>query len=169
MVQEKKASKEMRPGRENAPEKGAKADGKTGRESCRGMDGVMANGMEVEMERKRSWGSRAGREPDAGGEQLFDFAGEARRRMAALGIKPVKLAKKTGYSVQYITDLLLGRRRWNETTINRVCLVLGLRVVIVAAETAETIALAAAAEAEKAARRAEAAEAEAAAEITSPC
>lgn len=38
------------------------------------------------------------------------------------------LAEQMGYSVQYVSDLLSGRRRWNETTMNKACEVLGIKV-----------------------------------------
>ena len=68
----------------------------------------------------------------------FTFADRARRRMDEMGLKSSDVAKVTGYSAQYISDLLLGHRRWNETTINRVCQVLGMRVEFVVAEQASS-------------------------------
>lgn len=38
------------------------------------------------------------------------------------------LAEQMGYSVQYVSDLLSGRRRWNETTMKKACEVLGIKV-----------------------------------------
>lgn len=49
-------------------------------------------------------------------------------RMNELGIRGVDLARKTGYSQQYISDLLSGRKRWNETTVTKICQALGIRV-----------------------------------------
>ncbi len=49
-------------------------------------------------------------------------------RMNELGIRGVDLARKTGYSQQYISDLLTGRKRWNETTMTRICQALGIKV-----------------------------------------
>ncbi len=39
-----------------------------------------------------------------------------------------ELANKMGYCVQYVSDLLSGRRRWNETTMKKACEVLGIKV-----------------------------------------
>jgi len=39
-----------------------------------------------------------------------------------------------GYSPQYITDLLAGHRRWNETTMDKACQVLGIKIEVVDAE-----------------------------------
>lgn len=58
----------------------------------------------------------------------MDFSALAKKRMGELGMRPSELARKTGYSVQYIIDLLAGHRRWNETTISRVSKVLGITV-----------------------------------------
>lgn len=68
----------------------------------------------------------------------FSFAERARRRMTEMGLKASDVARETGYSAQYISDLLLGHRRWNETTINSVCQVLGMKVEFVVAEQANT-------------------------------
>ena len=43
-------------------------------------------------------------------------------------INYAELARKTGYSAQYISDLILGERRWNEDTINKVCAVLDITI-----------------------------------------
>lgn len=58
----------------------------------------------------------------------MEFSRTVRLRMAELRMTGSKLAKKTGYSAKHISDLLAGRRRWNETTIDRVCKILGIRV-----------------------------------------
>ncbi|MED4124048.1 helix-turn-helix transcriptional regulator [Halalkalibacterium halodurans] len=48
--------------------------------------------------------------------------------MEKLGLKKSDLARATGYSYQYIRDLLNGERRWNEDSINKVCHALGIQV-----------------------------------------
>ena len=48
--------------------------------------------------------------------------------MEKSGTTKSDLAKLTGYSYQYIYDLLAGRRRWHEEPINRVCKALGIQV-----------------------------------------
>jgi transcriptional regulator with XRE-family HTH domain len=45
------------------------------------------------------------------------------------------LARMTGYTPQYMYDLLAGNRRWNETTINKTCEALGIEILIVPKET----------------------------------
>ncbi|KMZ43962.1 MULTISPECIES: helix-turn-helix transcriptional regulator [Bacillales] len=45
-------------------------------------------------------------------------------------MKKTELARATGYSNQYIYDLLSGKRRWNEESINKVCGALGFEIVI---------------------------------------
>lgn len=58
----------------------------------------------------------------------MDFTRIAKERMNELKIRPINLARKAGYSPQYISDLLSGKKRWNETTITKVCQVLGLKI-----------------------------------------
>lgn len=41
------------------------------------------------------------------------------------------LARKTGYSVMYMSNLLNGKRRWNEESMQKVCDVLELEIKIV--------------------------------------
>lgn len=45
-------------------------------------------------------------------------------------LKPSDLARMTGYSAQYILDVLKGNRRWNETTLEKTCDALGLEIKI---------------------------------------
>ncbi|GAW92452.1 helix-turn-helix domain-containing protein [Calderihabitans maritimus] len=58
------------------------------------------------------------------------FSEIVRATMARKRLKISDLARKTGYSQQYISDLLAGNRRWNETTIDKVCKALNLVVEI---------------------------------------
>lgn len=44
---------------------------------------------------------------------------------------PSELARITGYSVQYIANLLNGNRRWNEESMLKVCDALGLELSVV--------------------------------------
>lgn len=48
------------------------------------------------------------------------------------------LARKTGYSMMYISNLLKGRRRWNEESMQKVCDVLGLELKIEKREAVES-------------------------------
>ncbi|MDB5053257.1 MAG: hypothetical protein JWM44_1307 [Bacilli bacterium] len=43
---------------------------------------------------------------------------------------PSDLARMTGYTPQYMHEILSGKKRWNETTIVKTCGVLGLEVTI---------------------------------------
>lgn len=43
---------------------------------------------------------------------------------------PSELARKTGYTPQYIHSLLIGKKRWNETTLGKTCEALGLEINI---------------------------------------
>ncbi|MFD1954261.1 helix-turn-helix domain-containing protein [Paenibacillus thailandensis] len=40
------------------------------------------------------------------------------------------IAKATGYTSQYLYDLLKGERRWNEDAINKVCAALDITIEI---------------------------------------
>ncbi len=64
----------------------------------------------------------------------LNFTATVKARMKVLEMKPVELARETGYSAQYISELLSGRKRWNETTINKVCAVLGIKALFVDAD-----------------------------------
>lgn len=61
----------------------------------------------------------------------MSFTQAVRTKMAATGISASELARRSGYSQQYICDLLAGRRRWNESTMSKVCQVLGIRIQFV--------------------------------------
>ncbi len=39
-----------------------------------------------------------------------------------------QIAKMSGYSWAYINDLLKNKRRWNEETMNKVSIVVGLKI-----------------------------------------
>jgi len=39
-----------------------------------------------------------------------------------------ELARMTGYTPQYIHNLLAGKKRWNETTMTKACDALGLEI-----------------------------------------
>ncbi len=58
----------------------------------------------------------------------MDFTRVVNQRIAELAVRPSELARATGYSIQYICDLLAGRRRWNETTINKVSRALNIEI-----------------------------------------
>jgi transcriptional regulator with XRE-family HTH domain len=48
--------------------------------------------------------------------------------LAQKDMNMTQLAKETGYSLMHISDLIKGNRRWNETSIQRVCDVLGIEI-----------------------------------------
>jgi transcriptional regulator with XRE-family HTH domain len=50
-------------------------------------------------------------------------------------LTPSDLARMTGYTPQYIHDILAGNRRWNETTLSKTCEALGIKILIVPIET----------------------------------
>jgi hypothetical protein len=68
----------------------------------------------------------------------LNFTATVKARMALLKVRPIELARMTGYSAQYISELLLGRKRWNETTMNKVCSALNMRAFFVDADSADT-------------------------------
>lgn len=48
-----------------------------------------------------------------------------------LGITKDDLARSTGYSHQYISELLKGERRWDEEDLSKVCEALGFEIRLV--------------------------------------
>lgn len=56
----------------------------------------------------------------------MDFSKIVKKALSENGYRPADLARMTGYSAQYISDLLAGERRWNEDSINKTCEALGL-------------------------------------------
>jgi transcriptional regulator with XRE-family HTH domain len=60
----------------------------------------------------------------------LDFSNTVKEIMKSRGIKGVELARATGYSAAYISELLAGEKRWNEESINRVCEALELKINI---------------------------------------
>ena len=58
----------------------------------------------------------------------MNFSEIVKSKLNEENIKITYLAKKTGYSVQYMSDLIAGKRRWNEKTITKVSDVLGIKV-----------------------------------------
>lgn len=69
----------------------------------------------------------------------MEFSLIIKQRMADLKLTSSALAKQTGYSQQYISDLLSGQRRWNETTLSKVCEALGLHINVAPDEQAATL------------------------------
>lgn len=58
----------------------------------------------------------------------MNFTQTVKELMGLQNINASNLAKKMGYSPQYISDLLAGKKRWNETTMSKACDVLGIKV-----------------------------------------
>lgn len=58
----------------------------------------------------------------------MNFSEAVKKKMSLENIRNSELARITGYSSQYISDLLSGERRWNEDTINKVCGALGIEI-----------------------------------------
>ena len=54
------------------------------------------------------------------------FSKTVKHALVDADMNPSELARKTGYSAMYIHNLLNGRRRWNEESMQKVCDVLGL-------------------------------------------
>lgn len=61
----------------------------------------------------------------------MNFTNAVKKSMADQGIRSGELARRMGYSPQYITDLLAGHRRWNETTMDKACQALGMKIQVV--------------------------------------
>lgn len=60
----------------------------------------------------------------------MDFGSAVKKRMKDLGMSVSELANKTGYTSRYIYDLLAGHARWNETTMKKTCVALGIVIEV---------------------------------------
>jgi len=58
----------------------------------------------------------------------MNFSERVKAILTERGMKASELARITGYSAAYISDLLAGERRWNQDSIDRVCEALGIEV-----------------------------------------
>ncbi|WP_312340199.1 helix-turn-helix domain-containing protein [Anaerospora hongkongensis] len=58
----------------------------------------------------------------------MDFSSVVIDKLKNLNMTKSELAKKMGYSSNYISDLLARERRWNETTTSKACEILELEV-----------------------------------------
>lgn len=59
------------------------------------------------------------------------FSEEIKTTLKSKDLTPSDLARMTGYTPQYIHDLLGGNRRWNEVTLGKTCDALGLEIKII--------------------------------------
>ena len=59
---------------------------------------------------------------------MEDFGNMIKKVVSKGALKNAELAKMTGYTPQYISDLLSGKRRWNESTIDKVCQALEITI-----------------------------------------
>ncbi|MGG3504731.1 helix-turn-helix transcriptional regulator [Paenibacillus lautus] len=60
----------------------------------------------------------------------MNFSDAVKIAMNRAGVTKQELSESTGYSYQHIYDLLAGKRRWNEETLQKVCDALGLDVIV---------------------------------------
>ncbi len=60
---------------------------------------------------------------------MQNFSEEIKKIMDEKNLTVAQVAAKTGYSWQYISDLLKGKRRWNEETMSKVSEVVGLKIL----------------------------------------
>lgn len=58
----------------------------------------------------------------------MNFTAAVKQAMDAKGMSRADLARATGRSYQYISDLLKGERRWHELIINEVCEALEIKI-----------------------------------------
>lgn len=56
------------------------------------------------------------------------FSSKVKKVLTEKDMNPSALARLTGYSPQYIHDLLKGGKRWNEDSMSKVCDALGLEM-----------------------------------------
>ncbi|MFX3633748.1 MAG: helix-turn-helix domain-containing protein [Candidatus Pristimantibacillus sp.] len=60
----------------------------------------------------------------------MDFGAAVKEAMDQRGVKVAEMARTTGRSYQHISDLIKGKRRWNEDTINEVFDALDIKIEI---------------------------------------
>jgi len=63
------------------------------------------------------------------------FSEMIKKVLEANRLTPSDLARMTGYTPQYIHEILSGKKRWNETTIYKACEALDLEVKVMKRET----------------------------------
>jgi len=60
----------------------------------------------------------------------MNFSDAVKVAMHRSGVTKQELSESTGYSYQHIYDLLAGKRRWNEESLQKVCDSLGFQVTV---------------------------------------
>jgi transcriptional regulator with XRE-family HTH domain len=58
----------------------------------------------------------------------MDFSLIVKEKLAQKNLKITEFARLSGISYPYLFDLLRGRRRWNEDTIEKACAALGIEI-----------------------------------------
>ncbi|MCF2719246.1 helix-turn-helix transcriptional regulator [Paenibacillus sp. UKAQ_18] len=61
----------------------------------------------------------------------MNFSNTITKILNQRGLSPSDLSRMTGYSPQYVIDILKGNRRWNETTLSKACEALELEIRLV--------------------------------------
>ncbi len=61
---------------------------------------------------------------------MIDFSQKVKEAMLQKNIRKSQIARETGYSYPHIHELLNGKKRWNIETMDKVCQVVGLEIVI---------------------------------------
>jgi transcriptional regulator with XRE-family HTH domain len=67
----------------------------------------------------------------------MNFTAIVKERMKELDMNRTELARGMGYSINYISDLLAGQRRWNETTISKACETLKIEIQYVCVDDSQ--------------------------------
>lgn len=58
----------------------------------------------------------------------MNFSESIKKFLKARDLNASELARMTGYTPQYIHNLLAGKKRWNETTMTKACDALGVEI-----------------------------------------
>lgn len=58
----------------------------------------------------------------------MNFSEKIKAKLKQDSLSSAELAKRMGYTPQYVSDLLSGKRRWNEDTMSKACDVLGFEL-----------------------------------------
>ena len=60
----------------------------------------------------------------------MNFTEPVKNEMRRKNTQTTQLAEMMGCSISYVSDLLCGRKRWNQDTINKACEALDLEIVV---------------------------------------
>jgi len=61
----------------------------------------------------------------------MEFSDFVKKALAAKNLKPIDLARMTGYTPTFCYELLKGRKHWNQRNMERVCQALKIKIAYI--------------------------------------